>query len=104
MLVDEILSAVGLPFRQTLFLKPPQGAYIVWLAESKRRGADLANCITERSVTFELYSKEPDDGAEQAVEAALDAVALEYVKYARAWLDKEGLYMTAYDFETIEKD
>lgn len=108
-MLNEILSGEdfaldGLPFRETCWQKPPAAPYGVYLRETVRRGADRKNCISEHSVSLELYARAPDLASERKIEAALDAVPVQYTKTERQWLNTELLYMTIYDFEIIRKD
>jgi len=104
MLLDELLDAIALPKRETRFKVPPKGAYLIWLDECLRQGADDLNCITSHNVTFEVYAPMPDKEAEQSIEDVLDAYGISYFKYACQWLDTESLFLTAYDFSFMEKD
>ncbi|MEF2699885.1 MAG: hypothetical protein U0N08_01795 [Oscillospiraceae bacterium] len=108
-MLTEIISGAdfsldGLPFREICWQKPPDAPYGVYLRGTIRRGADLKNCISEHSISLELYSRTPDPASERKIEAALDALPVQYSKTERQWLNTELLYMTIYDFEIIRKD
>jgi hypothetical protein len=68
-----------------------------------RRGADAVNLITEHDYTIELYSYDPDNGAEKRIENSLDYYSIPYEKESRYWLQEEQLYQVIYTFNFIEK-
>lgn len=80
----------------------PALPYIVYLDEVTREGADTANLLRRHSVTVERYSETTDTNT--ALEALLDAAAIQYTK-DRQWLSDEECYMTVYDLQDdiIEK-
>lgn len=107
-MLNEILngsdfSIGGVPFRETCWQNPPGSLYGVYLLEKSRRGADLKNCISEFRIWIELYSATPAPEAEREIEAALDALPVEYEKTERQWLNTELLYVTTYNFDIYRK-
>lgn len=104
-MIDEILTAAGLHFRHSRFLKPPAGTYAVWTDDIDTDGADnLAPAIFTHNYTIELYAPAPDDAAEDAIETALADYGVQYHKEDRFWLQDEQRYQTAYDFTITTKE
>ena len=103
-MVKEILNATGLPYRRSRFLKPPSGTYAVYMDDISRDGADGINLISYHDITVEVYEPTPDDKAEAALEAALDAAGLTWTKQDRYWLQTEQRYQVIYEFSYIIKN
>lgn len=104
MQLNDILQSISIKHRETQFVQPPKETFMVWYDDITRRGADNLNLIKEHAVSFELYAYKPDAAAEQQVEDALDAVAVEWQKTARQWIDSEKVYLTIYDFYFTTKE
>lgn len=102
-MIDKILKAAGLKYRRTRFLKPPAGTYAVYMDDVETDGPDGINQLFIHSYTVELYEPTPDDTAEAAIEAALDAEGLQWEKQDRYWLQDEQRYQVVYEFNHIEK-
>lgn len=102
-MINMILTAAGVPFRETRFVKPPAGTYAVYMDEVEADGPDGLNLITIHDYTVELYEPAPDAAAEAAVEAAINAQGLKWTKQARIWLREEQRYQVVYEFTHIEK-
>lgn len=102
-MVNKILTASGVQFRETRFLKPPSGTYAVYMDDVDTDGPDYESRIFHHDITVELYSSKPDPKAEAAIQAALAAEGLHYRKQARYWLQEEQLYQVIYEFSYIEK-
>lgn len=103
-MVNTILDATGLPFRRSRFLKPPAETYAVYMDDVSRDGADGINLISNHDITVEVYEPAPDDKAEAAIEAALDAQGLPWTKQDRYWLQSEQRYQVIYEFSYIIKN
>ena len=104
MLLDRILSCVDLPQAAVRFITPPQSTYLIYMVERRRYGSDSKNLLEDVSVTFEVYSYDfLDNDALEMVGQAIDAAALEYIRYDTVYLDDEQLYMTTFLFNYIEK-
>lgn len=103
-MIDTILNAAGLPFRRSRFLEPPAGTYIVYLDDVSTDGPDGINRIFTHDITVEVYEKEPDDVAEAAIEAAINAQGLKWTKQDRYWLQTEQRYQVIYEFSYILKN
>lgn len=103
-MIKTILDAAGVPFRRSRFLKPPAGTYAVYMDDVDTDGPDGMNRIFNHDVTVEVYEPKPDDKAEAAIEAALDAQGLHYTKQDRYWLQDEQRYQVIYEFSYIIKN
>lgn len=102
-MIKNILTAAGIEFRQTRFPSPPAGTYAVYMDDVSTDGPDYINRIYTHDYTIEVYEPTPDDAAEQAIEAALDAAGLRWTKQDRYWLQSEQRYQVIYEFTHIEK-
>lgn len=102
-MVNKILTATGLPYRESRFLTPPKTTYAVYNDSIERRGGDNINLLSQHDITIELYEYKPDSEAEKALEAQLDINGLEYAKESRFWIQQEQIYQVVYDFSYYEK-
>ena len=102
-MVREILTATGLPFKESRFLKAPTTSYAVYNDSIERRGGDNINLVSLHDVSIELYTYSPDPEAEKAIEDQFDARGIAYTKASRYWIQAEQLYQVVYDFSYFEK-
>lgn len=106
-MVNDILTASGIKYRRSRFLKPPEGTYAIYTADITTDGPDSlppgASLIVTHDVTVELYEARPDDEAEAALEAAIIAAGLTWTKQDRYWIKSEQLYQVIYEFTYREK-
>ena len=110
-MVKEILTAAGVPHRQGRFLKIPEGTYAAFFDDVEVDAADRVTPrtpaglprITTHNITVEVYEPKPDDAAEAAIEAELDARGLSWRKEDRFWLSDVQRYQVVYEFEYITK-
>ena len=102
-MVNKILKATGLPYKESRFLKPPSTTYAIYNDAINRRGGDSINLLSQHDVTVELYEYKPDPEAEKALEEQLDLFGIEYDKDPRYWIQGEQLYQVVYDFTYYEK-
>ena len=102
-MIKTIMDAARVPFRESRFIKPPAGTYAVFMDDMETDGPDGMNRIFTHNITLEVYETKPDDKAEAAIEAALDAQGLHYTKQARYWLQTEQRYQVIYEFSYIIK-
>ena len=102
-MVNEILTATGIPYKETRFLKPPKTTYAVFMDSINRRGGDNQNLISQHDISIELYEYNKDPEAEEKLERELDARGIEYDKASRYWIEAEQLYQVVYDFTYYEK-
>lgn len=102
-MINDILTPVGLPYRETAFPRSPAGDYIVYHDDVTADGPDGYNRIYTHDVTVELYATAPNPAAEAALEAELDRLGIHWAKQSRLWVDGAQRYQTAYDFTYITK-
>ena len=103
-MINAILTEAGIPYRRSRYTaKPLPDTYAVYLDEREADGADGINCLINHSITIEVYESKPDDAAEAAIEAALDARGLPWTSQDRYWLQEEQRYQVIYEFNYIEK-
>lgn len=102
-MIKKILTAAGVKHRRTRFLTPPASTYAVYMDDQSTDGPDGINAVITHDYTVELYEPSPDDEAEAAVEAALDAEGLRWTKQDRYWLQDVQRYQVIYEFTYIEK-
>jgi hypothetical protein len=102
-MIDKILTAAGIDYRRTRFSKPPAGTYAVYMDDISTDGPDGINLIFTHDYTVEVYEPKPDDAAEAAIEAALNAEGLQWTKQDRYWLQDEQRYQVIYEFTHREK-
>ena len=102
-MVNEILDASGIQYRRTRFQGPKPGTYAVYTDDVATDGPDGLNLIKTHDITIELYESQPDDAAEEALEAAMDAAGVRWKKRDRFWLQQEQKYQNIYEFTYITK-
>ena len=102
-MVVDILTAAGVRFRATRFPQPPQDTYAVYMDDVSTDGPDGINSVLTHDYTVEVYEPTPDEAAEAAIEAAIDAAGLRWTKQSRYWLQDEQRYQVIYEFSYIEK-
>lgn len=102
-MIKNILTAAGVQFKRTRFPQPPKDTYAVYFDDVETDGPDGINAILRHDVTVELYEPKPDDAAEAAIEAQLDAAGLTWTKQDRYWLQDVQRYQVIYEFTYIEK-
>ena len=102
-MVNEILTAAGIPERGSRFVKPPAGTYAVWFDDITTDGPDgEPPRIFMHDVTVELYEPKKDPAAGAALEAQMGAKGLRWTKEGRIWIQTEQMYQTIYNFSYIE--
>ena len=102
-MIKDILTAAGLPFRRSRFVKPPAGTYAVYMDDVSTDGPDGINRIFTHDITVEVYEPSPDDETEAAIEAAINDQGLQWTKQDRYWLREEQRYQVIYEFSYITK-
>lgn len=103
-MIDKILTAAGIPFRQARWPDPPEGTYALTFDDVEADGPDgMPARIFAHNVTVELYEDVADPEAEAAFEAQLAAEGIHWAKQARYWLDNIKKYQTIYEFTYITK-
>ena len=108
-MIETILTASGIPYRQGRFLRPPAETYAVYFDNVETDGPDPVPSLASRprvvrhDVMVELYEPSPDPEAEAALEAALDAQGLDYTKQDLYWLQNVQRYQVIYEFTFTDK-
>lgn len=103
-MVNEIFKAAAIPYRRGRYTGAKPATYAVYMDDLTTDGADTAPLIVIRhDITIELYEDKPDDKAEAALEIAISARGLQWVKQDRLWLQTEQLYQVIYEFSYFEK-
>lgn len=102
-MVNEILTAAGVLHRRGRFLRLPEETHAVWFDDITADGPDGVNRIFTHDIMVELYEAAPDDAAETAIEAELNARGLPWTKQDRYWLPDVQRYQVIYEFTYISK-
>ena len=102
-MIDTILKASGLPYRQARFADPPKRTYAVYFEDVTADGADGLNLIFTHAAMVELYEPTQDAAAEAALETELNARGIPWTKQSRTWLQSVQRYQVVYEFDYIEK-
>ena len=102
-MVKDILTAVGVPFRETLFTRAPASEYIVYMDDVDADGPDGVNRIFTHGITLELYAPKPAPDKEAILEAELNSRGIKWTKQSRYWIEAAQRYQTLYEFSYIEK-
>lgn len=106
-MVNKILTASGIPYRQGRFLNPPKNTYGVYFDDSDTGGGPDplpgAPQLIRHDVTVELYEPKADPEAETALEAQLIAAGLHWTRTDREWLQNVQRYEVIYEFSYNEK-
>ncbi len=109
-MIETILTASGLPYRQGRFLHPPAETYAVYFDHLTVDGADPVAPISGRlpgvvlhEGMIELYEPRPDPDAEAALEREINAQGLSWTKQDRYWLQNVQRYQVIYELNFYEK-
>ena len=102
-MVNEILTAAGVPHKPARFPDPPTTTYAVYFDSKAAGGADGYNLVFTHDATVELYAPVIDEEAATALESELDARGLDYERQGWYWLDSIKRYQDIYEFTYIEK-
>lgn len=102
-MIEKILTAAGVKHKRTRFLQPPATTYAVYMDDQSTDGPDGINAVITHDYTVEVYEPAPDDAAEAAIEAAINAAGLRWTKQDRYWLQDVQRYQVIYEFIYIEK-
>jgi hypothetical protein len=105
--INEIMTASGIPFRQGRFYTPPAETYAITFDDHEVRGPDViapgASVVIRHDCMVELYEPRPDPEAEAAIEAALLSRSITWTKEDRYWLQNMQRYQVVYEFSYNEK-
>lgn len=110
-IIENILTAAGVPHRRARFQSPPAETYAVYFDDISADGADRVSTppvgglprIYHHNVRVEVYEPKPDDQTETAIEAELDAAGVEWTKEDRYWLQEVQRYQVLYEFSYTNK-
>ena len=109
-MLNDILNAAGVEFARGRFIRIPEGTHAVYFDDievetADRTGTPIAGAprIYHHNVTVEVYEPAPDDTAEAAIEAELDARGLPWTKQDRYWLKDLQRYQVVYEFSYTSK-
>lgn len=102
-MINTIMTAAGIKCREARFLQPPAETYAVYMDDVDTDGPDGINRIFTHNITLEVFEPTPDDKAEEAIEAAINAQGLRWTKQGRYWLRQEQRYQVVYEFSYIVK-
>ena len=111
-MIKQILTAAGVLHRRARFNKPPDTTYAVYFDDVAVDAADRVTPPTgaglprvfHHDVRIELYEPKPDDEAEAAIEAEMDARGLPWSKEDRYWLQDVQRYQVLYEFSYTSKN
>ena len=106
-MINEVLTASGLPFRQGRFLNPPASTYAVVFDDNDVNGPDVlssgSSVVVRHDCMVELYEPKRDPDAEKALESALLARSIAWTKEDGYWLQNVQRYQVVYEFTYYEK-
>lgn len=106
-MINEILTASGIPYRQGRYMDPPAQTYGVYFDDiTTIEGPDAmpgAPLLIRHDAMVELYEPMADPEAEAALEAELIARGVPWTKQDRYWLQNVQRYQVIYEFDYVEK-
>lgn len=106
-MVNEILTASGIPYRQGRYPDPPAKTYCVYFDDiTTIEGPDAipgAPMLIRHDVMVELYEPKADTKAEEALEAEFIVRGVPWTKQDRYWLQNVQRYQVLYEFDYVEK-
>ena len=108
-MIDEILTAAGVLYQPSRFLRMPDETHAVYFDSITVDGADAVTAsaglprIYTHDVTVEVYEPKPDDKTEAAIEAELDARGISWTKQDRYWLQDVQRYQVIYEYTITNK-
>lgn len=105
-MIEEILTAAGIPSQAARFYDPPPVTYAVYFDSVTAEGPDAAaSRIFTHDCTVELYAPTVDEGATAAanLEEELDALGIPYSTQGWYWLSETQRYQEIFEFTHIEK-
>lgn len=106
-LIEGVLTAADIPFREVRFAKPPASApvWAEYVDAVEVDGADngtLINALAEHVVDISLYESALTDAREE-LEAALDAAGLRWSRGNTYYLENAQRYETDYTVSYVCK-
>lgn len=110
--LKEILKkGTNLPTTENHFIKPPELPYLIFNQDKDVRGVSKDNLIIDSDVSVELYTSKIDQELEKKVKKVIidDILSVSNnddeieISQNREYIESEQMYMTAFDFNLIEK-
>lgn len=96
------LCSLGCPVAYLQFSKPQKLPFIAYFEEhTDIQGADNYNLYRRTTIRIEFYSEKKNPDFERKIENLFRTVEIE--KYRDVYLDDEKMFMTVFEFETIQK-
>jgi hypothetical protein len=102
-MINEILTPLGVPYRETMFSRAPAGDYAVYMDDVTADGPDDENRIFTHDITVELYEAKPNPKLEQTFEGLLNSSGIKWTKQSRYWIPEAQRYQVIYEFTYITK-
>lgn len=110
-MINDILTASGIPARRARFPKPPVGVYAVFFDDINADGADPVPLppglciphIIRHEGTIELYLEGSDTQTEERLEAEILGRGISFEKTDRQWLQDVQRYVVYYDLTYFTK-
>ena len=102
-MINEILTSLGMPYKETQFLRPPNKTYAVYFDDVTTDGPDGVNRIFTHNITVEVYELSPEPTVEAALESELNLRGIRWTKQARYWVQDAQRYQVIYEFSYITK-
>ena len=102
-MINDIMTASGIPFRHGRYPNPPAKTYAVVFDDITTDGPDGLPRVERHDGMVELYAPTFDPAAEAALEAAITAAGLQWTKQAAYWLQNVQRYQTIYEFTYYTK-
>jgi len=103
-MIKKLLKPLGVPFRETVFTRTPEGDYAVYHDEVTADGDDyMAKVIYTHDIIVELYEAKPNPTLEAVFEARLNAASLKWTKQSRYWIPEAKRYQVIYEFTYTTK-
>lgn len=100
--IYEKLCTLGIPVAYLQFSKPQKLPFIAYYEEhTVIEGADNYNLFRRTTIRIEFYSEKKDPDFERKIENLFRTVEIE--KYKDIYLDYEKMFMTVFEFKTIQK-
>lgn len=102
-MINEIMTATGIPFKETMFSREPAGDYAVYHDNVTADGPDGFNRIFTHDIVVEIYEKKPNPKLEALFEGDLNSRGIKWSKQSRYWVQEAQRYQVIYEFSYITK-
>lgn len=102
-MINEIMTALGVPSKETMFSRAPAGDYAVYHDDVTADGPDGINRIFTHNITVELYEVKPNPTLEASMEEELNSRGIKWSKQSRYWVEGAQRYQVIYEFFYITK-